>query len=103
MSVFNEFSAGLKECEETLPQRVTWNGAEYPILAGSAVRGKDLGAGGFKLRADLRFLARTGVFPDPGPQVKQKVTYLGDEYRIDTMEKIPGQPYLRFECNDPTQ
>lgn len=103
MSVLDEFNAGLKECEATLPQVITWNSKDYPILPGSAVRGKDLGAGGFKLRADLKFIARRDVFPEPGPQLKQRITYLGDDYRIDTMEKMPGDKFLRFECNDPDQ
>lgn len=103
MSAFDEFTAGLKECEATWPNLVTWNGKAYPILPGSAVRGKDLGAGGFKLRSDLKFIARPEVFAAPGPQLKQRVTYLGDEYRIDTMERMPGTVYVRFECNDPTQ
>jgi hypothetical protein len=104
MSELSDFIApGLEDLEAVTGSVVTWNGADYPITPTSAVRGKDLGAGGFKLRADFSFVVRPGVFPGPGPQLKQKVTYLGDEYRIDTIEKIPGQAYLRFECNDPTQ
>jgi len=102
MSAFDEFTAGLKECEATLPQSITWDGVAYPILPGSAVLGKDLGSGGFKLRSDLRFVVRKEVFPTPGPQLKQRLTYLGDEYRIDTIERMPGEVYLRFECNNPT-
>jgi hypothetical protein len=101
-----EISAGFAEAMAELEDNagvVTWNGADYPVWPGSAVRGKDLGAGGFKLRADLRFVVRAGVFPDPGPQLKQKVTYLGEEYRIDTIEKVPGETFVRFECNDPNQ
>ena len=90
MSVFDEFNAGLQEAEATVPQGIIWNGKPYPILPGSAVRRKDLGAGGFKLRADLKIVIRRDIFPEPGPQLKQQITYLGDAYRIDTMGKMPG-------------
>jgi hypothetical protein len=103
MSVFDEFNAGLLEAEAALPQVITWNKKDYPILPGSAVRGKDLGAGGFKLHSDLKFIVRISVFPTPGPQLKQQITYLGNAYRIDTMEQMPGGLFLRIECNDPTQ
>jgi hypothetical protein len=103
MSVFDEFKAGLLEAEATVPQVVTWAGNDYPILPGSAVRGKDLAAGGFKLRSDLKFIARCDMFPGLGPQLKQQVTYQGDAYRIDSLEKMPGGVFLRFECNDPSQ
>ena len=82
---------------------ITWQDNDYPVWTTSAVRGKDLGSGGFKLRADLTFVARAGVFPDPGPQLKQKLTYLGDQYRIDTIERIPGETFFRFQCNDLNQ
>ena len=103
MSVFDEFNEGLKEAEATMPQSIIWNKVPYPILPGSAVRGKDLGAGGFKLRSDLKLVVRCDVFPSPGPQLKQQITYLGDPYRIDTMEKMPGDLFWRWELNDPTQ
>jgi len=92
---------GLKSSEEDFGSVITWQGADYPVTVTSAVRGKDLGAGGFKLRSDFTFVARRSVFPDRGPQAKQRITYLGEEYRIDTVEKTPGDVFLRYECNDP--
>ena len=102
MSEIADFMAdALAGLEEVTGATVTWNGNEYPIIPTSAVRTKDLGAGGFKLRSDFGFIARPTTFPSPGPQLKQRVTYQGDDYRIDTIEKIPGVAFLRFECNDP--
>ena len=94
---------GLLDLESATEAVITWNGSDYPITPSSAVRGKDLGEGGFRLRSDMSFVVRPGVFPDPGPQLKQRVTYQGDEYRIDTIEKIPGMAFWRYECNDPTR
>ena len=97
-----ELRRGLKALEKAGESCFVWNKDSYPIVPGSAVRGKDLGAGGFKLRSDLKFTVRLEVLPEPGPQLKQTITYLGDRYRIDTIEKLPGE--LRwFECNDPDQ
>lgn len=78
-----------------------WQGKPYRIQPGSAVRGKDLGAGGFRLRSDLKFATLVSELPDPAPALKQTIVYLGDEYRIDTMEKFAGDLMVRFECNDP--
>lgn len=94
---------GLISLEDGLGAVMTWNGEDYPVVPTSAVRGKDLGAGGFKLRSDVSLIVRNAMLPDPGPQPKQKITYLGDEYRIDTLEKTPGEPFIRLECNDPNQ
>lgn len=102
MELSEGFAEAIGELEDNAGV-ITWSGVDYPVWPTSAVRGKDLGAGGFKLRADLTFVARSGVFPDPGPQLKDKVTYLEEEYRIDSMEKIPGEPFVRFVCNDPNQ
>ena len=102
MELSEGFSEALGELEDH-GAVITWNGNDYPVFPTSAVRGKDLGAGGFKLRADLTFIARSGVFPDPGPQLKDRITYLGEDYRIDTMERIQGEAYTRYVCNDPNQ
>lgn len=102
MELTDGFNEAMAELEDNAGL-VTWQGADYTVWPTSAVLGKDLGAGGFKLRADLTFVARKGVFPDPGPQEKQKVTYLGRDYRIDSLEKIQGETYMRFICNDPGQ
>ena len=102
MELSEQFSESLAELED-VGTMMTWNGGDYPAFAGTAVLGKDLGMGGFKLRADLKLIIRSGVLPDPGPQIKDRITYLSREYRIDTIEIIPGEPFVRFECNDPTQ
>lgn len=96
-------SAGLEQLEADIPVTITWQGAAYPVVPTSAVRGKDLGAGGFKLRSDFSFVARPESFTEGLPQLKQRISYLGDEYRIDSIEKTPGEAFLRFECNDPNQ
>jgi len=103
MELSDQFVKALAELEPDCGSVITWHGNDYPVMPGSAVRGKDLGAGGFKLRSDLKLIVRLAVFPDPGPQLKQTITYLGDAYRIDTMEKMPGDGFWRWELNDPTQ
>lgn len=80
-----------------------WNGNVIRILPGSAVRGKDLGEGGFRLRSDLKFVVRVSDLPVPGPALKQTIAYLGQNYRIDTMELFAGDTLQRFACNDPNQ
>jgi len=94
---------GLLDLESSLGATIIWAGKLYPIIPSSAKRGKDLAEGGFKLHSDLSFVARCSVFPTPGPALKNRIIYLGDTYRIDSIEKTPGEAFLRFECNDPAQ
>ena len=103
MSAFDEFKAALPEFEAAMPQVVVWNTLPVPVLAGRALRKKGLQSGGFQMDCDFRFDTRTDAWPAPGPQLKQQLTYLGDAYRIDSITRMPGETYLRFECNDPSQ
>ncbi|HEV2350806.1 MAG TPA: hypothetical protein VG028_13275 [Terriglobia bacterium] len=109
MDVYSKHAASLKALQAyhgaACPLFV-WNGINIPILPGSAVRGKDLGMGGFKLRSDLKFTVNVSDLQSlagGGPQLKQIITYLGDPYRIDSIEKFEGGLLQRFECNDPSQ
>lgn len=82
---------------------ITWNAAVYQVLPNSVVHRKDLGAGGFRLSSDLKFLVCSDAFPNPGPQLKQTIVYLGVDYRIDSIRTLPGGVLQEFECNDPNQ
>lgn len=81
----------------------TWAGNTYQMLPGSVMQRKDLGVGGFKLSSDLRFLVCSDAFPNPPPQLKQMLTYLGINFRIDSIRTLPGGILQEFECNDPNQ
>jgi len=104
MSELSDFlGPGLEVLEGVCGAVVTWGGRDYPVVPGSALRGKDLGPGGFRWRSDFTFFARPGVFPAPGPQLKERVVYEGEEYRIDGIERGPGGAFARYDCNDPNQ
>jgi hypothetical protein len=104
MNYYEVHAQGLKAEMDLLGNKcpiVTWNQKEIRILPGSAIKGKKLGEGGFRLSNDFRFVTLVSELPDPEPQLKQLITYNGDIFRIDTREKFAGGLQVRFECNDP--
>jgi hypothetical protein len=111
MDVYSRHAESLKAVQRRDGDACPWFSWKGPdglvvrvsILPGSLVRGKDLGAGGFKLRADLRFVVVASDLPDPGPEPQQTIEYLGKPLRIDTIETLAGATLLRFECNDAYQ
>ncbi len=102
MELSEQFSEALAELEDLAPGVITWDEEDYTAFVGSAISRKSLEAGGFQLEADFRFLIRRELLPEPGPQVKQRVTYLGRDYRIDSIEEVPGRAFVRFKCMDAT-
>jgi len=94
---------GLEMLEDTTGATVIWNGTSYPVTPTSATRSKGTAPGGLKLRSDLAFIVRPGVFTSNGPSLKHLITYGGRSYRIDSIEEAPGGAFTRYDCNDPTQ
>ena len=84
----------------------TWAGADYKAFPSGSLFQKKAQAGGFLLEEDLTLLARADQFPDPGPAVKQLISYpgaAGQLYRIDSITTLPGGTLLKFHLNHPDQ
>lgn len=95
----------------------TWIGVgDFPIIPGSALRKEELDAGGFKPVADLRFEILLQPFigqavrsPEPinilTAEDLQKalqqnpITYLGAQYKVDSVEIRPGALQLAINAN----
>jgi hypothetical protein len=85
---------------------VTWNGATYPSLGGTAAGTSTLGIGGFGLESDLVRLVRYSLFgAGPFPAKGQTIVYnpSGKTYRIEKIELPEGSPFLRLTLADITK
>lgn len=106
MNVFAKHAESLKSVQRyhgaACPQ-FTWNDTNYPILPGSLRTNKSLGPGGFRLQADLRFVAVAADLPDPGPALGHTIIYNGKVLRIDVVQPLAGATLVMFECNDAAQ
>lgn len=107
MDIFGEHAAKVGEVMSYLGDNCptfTWTTPTkvftIKILPGSLRRSKNLEAGGFLKLADLTFVVRTADLPDPGPGLKQTITYLGDEFRVEGITKLAGDTLRRFEVVD---
>ena len=108
MDPFSKHAAGLASFQGYLGPACpvfTWNKQNFQILPGTAMRGKDLKAGGFRLYADLKFTCLAGQFTQATgtPAVKEILQYLGNAYRINAINYCAGGQQLRFECDDAQQ
>ena len=93
---------------------ITWNGADYPCCGGPELGGKLLGAGGFRVTAQVTIALRLDQFAVPeaggpaGPQEKQRLTYTSAPgaparaLRVDT-RTVFRNALLILECNDPNR
>lgn len=89
--------------------RFSWNDSDWPIIPGSATRRKDLASGGFQLNADLIFEVLVAQFLDPvaipdatalkDALLARPINYLGDDYKIDSIEIAPGGLLLTAHAN----
>ena len=77
-----------------------WNNITIPMVPGSLTKSKDLGPGGFRVRSDMSFQVLMSDLPVPGPKLKQTISYLSHEYRIDAHNVLPGNLMTSFEVND---
>ena len=103
MNDFAGHAAGFKQFQDRLGSDCpvfTWNNQDFPIVPGTGKRRKDLGPGGYLLTADLKLTVLLSELPTIGPALKQTIVYLGDEYRIDSINTHPGELMVTFECND---
>lgn len=70
------------------------------MVPGSLSKSKDLGSGGFRMHSDMKFQVLLSDLPSPGPKLKQTISYLSHEYRIDVHNVLPGNLMASFEVND---
>jgi hypothetical protein len=105
---------GLLDGEEA-GASITWNNAAYPCCGGPELGGKLLGAGGFRVTAQVTVIVRLSLFapgsagvPPASPQEKQRLTYSSAPdaparaLRIDT-RTVFRNALLILECNDPNE
>lgn len=87
---------------------IRWNGNDYRIIPDSASRRADLAPGGFQLNADLVFEALTETFLGGSIAdatalktaiLQRKISYLGDDYKVDDVRIRPGGLQVRLECS----
>ena len=98
-----ELARGLKQLEKDAGnQKFTWNGADYVCVEGVSTEDRILGAGGMELLDELILFVRRDQLPDPGPQSKQKLTFLGEDYWIGLVQAAAGGAFLRLSCRHAT-
>ncbi len=98
---------GLLDGEEA-GASITWNNEAYPCCGGAELGGKLLGAGGYRITAQVTVIVRLELFGAATPQEKQRLTYTSAPgatarpLRIDTRTAFRNA-LLILECNDPAQ
>lgn len=122
MDVFSKTAQAVKAIQKYHGQAcpfIKWNDQKFSVLPGSFRRQKDLGPGGFSMRADVEFILvaadlpaqqPSGAPPAQFPKLKQTVLYnsgLPGEpdsvLRIDVMEPLAGGTVIKFECTHVAQ
>jgi hypothetical protein len=105
MNAYQTHADGIQQVQDYLGDACpvfAWGGQAIRILPGSVKRGKDLELGGFGPYANLEFVVLMKDLPaDLG--LKQIITYLGGNYRVETIEGFAGQSLARFACVDASQ
>jgi len=77
----------------------TWNGnAQVAILPGGAKFQRQNEQGGFGLDCDLMLTVTTRQFGSTLPDAAQQIVYQGLNYRIRSVETMPGAYQLRLHC-----
>lgn len=80
----------------------TWDGRPYNIIPGTAVRRQDLDRGGYALSSDLQLHVLASAFSDSPPSLKEIISYLGNDYRLDEIQPLPGNLVWKLVLNDAT-
>lgn len=108
--IFAKHAQGVKSVQNWLGsacQSFAYAGNNYLICPDTAVRSKDLQAGGFKPNADLTFVVVVADlpagWPTVGPKLREEIDYLGDRYRIREIHKLPGNTLAEFRCDELNQ
>lgn len=77
-----------------------WNGNTIRIIPGTVVSRKDLTVGGFSTDDDLKFSVNVSDLPQNGqPTLRQTITYLNADYRLDAIITMPGGMMLEYQLN----
>lgn len=100
MTAAEVHAQSLAQLEALEPATFTWNGAEYPCLAGSVRRSRTLDPGGFSLDADLVLYVRHAVLGAGRPGPKEKLVHKTRTYRIETVTTPAQDQFLKFTCVD---
>lgn len=82
---------------------INWQGANYPVIPGTAARKKDAQMGGFEPDCDLVFDCLSSTFPGGSPTQQNRIGYLGNTYRVRSVGTKPGALILHFQCIDANQ
>ena len=94
-----DFAADHKEMEDDLGNVITWNGASYPCVAQAVTEGQawESDGSGYYVTRILAFSARVASI---GTTIAtgDKVTFLGDQYRIIDKQKSQDGTLYRFTC-----
>lgn len=93
-------AASLAQIEQLQPASFTWSGTEYPCLAGSLTRRRELEMGGLSNDSDAVLFVRAVLFLNGQPQTKEKITFKGRTLRIDGIVMPTGEPFLKLICVD---
>ncbi len=85
---------------------LTWNGMDYPCLAGTRISGKTLELGGWLPSNPLRVVIRTSLFTGDWPEPQQTVTYTPSTdgtavtLQIDSVFLSPGSQQITLALID---
>jgi hypothetical protein len=91
----------------------TWAGKNWQIIPTGAMLKKPLGIGGFGLDSDIRLFALVNQFAQSGYATAQAVKdamlpetpmqYLGDNYKIESVDILPGALIIVIGANSIAQ
>ena len=100
MTAAEVHATSLAQLEALEPAAFTWNGAEYPCLASSVRRSRNLDPGGFTLEADLILYVRLAALGAGRPAPKEKLVHKTRTYRIETVTTPAQDQFLKLTCAD---
>ena len=97
------FAAAVEELETELGDKFSWNGVEYPCVAGSRQDGSELGAGGFATSAGIEVVVRRDALPTVGLTAADEIHLNGKQLKIVTITVAMGESVLVLACEDANQ
>ena len=105
VNAFENHADGIRQVQDYLGDACpsfTWKDQVIRMLPSGAKKRKGVTLGGFQLESDLSFTILRADLPDQ-LGLKDVITYLEEDYRVDAITRFAGDTLARFDCNNPTQ
>lgn len=99
MAIANEIADGLDEIETDFPATFVFNSTSYDAIAGPESRAVIAGDFGNEMVDSLTLIVRTAQFGEgTQPAERNKITFNGRLYRIETIERAPQGAFKVYRC-----